>query len=38
MLAERATTLREGFELASESVLEGRAANALELLIAVSNA
>jgi anthranilate phosphoribosyltransferase len=38
MLAERATTLREGFELASESVLEGRAANALERLIAVSNA
>jgi anthranilate phosphoribosyltransferase len=38
MLAERATNLREGFELASASVLEGRAANALERLVATSNA
>jgi anthranilate phosphoribosyltransferase len=38
MLAGRATTLRDGFELASESVREGRAANALELLVATSHA
>ncbi len=38
LLAERVTNLRDGFELASMSVLDGRAANALERLVATSNA
>jgi anthranilate phosphoribosyltransferase len=38
MVAAKATTLSEGFELASASVLEGRAALALERLVALSNA
>ncbi|MFY9783834.1 MAG: anthranilate phosphoribosyltransferase [Acidimicrobiales bacterium] len=38
MVAGRATTLREGFDLASASVLDGRAALSLERLVAVSNA
>lgn len=37
-VAGRTTTLREGFELASESVTQGRAYVALERLAAVSNA
>jgi anthranilate phosphoribosyltransferase len=37
MVAGRATTLREGFDQASASVLEGRARQALERLVAVSN-
>ncbi|HEV7958336.1 MAG TPA: anthranilate phosphoribosyltransferase, partial [Acidimicrobiales bacterium] len=37
MVAGRATTLTEGFALASASVLDGRAAGALERLVAVSN-
>ncbi len=35
--ADRAATLREGFELAAESVRRGRAGECLERLIAVSN-
>jgi anthranilate phosphoribosyltransferase len=38
MVAGQTTTLREGFDLARTSVLEGRAALALERLVAVSNA
>jgi anthranilate phosphoribosyltransferase len=38
MVAGRADSLREGFALASTSVLEGRAGVALERLVAVSNA
>jgi anthranilate phosphoribosyltransferase len=37
MVAGRAATLREGFDQASASVLEGRARQALERLVAVSN-
>ena len=37
IVAGRATTLRDGFDQASASVSEGRAARALELLVAVSN-
>ncbi|MGC2175444.1 MAG: anthranilate phosphoribosyltransferase [Acidimicrobiales bacterium] len=37
MVAGRATTLTEGFDLASASVIDGRAALALERLVAVSN-
>jgi anthranilate phosphoribosyltransferase len=37
MVAGRATTLTQGFELASASVLSGSAATALERLVAVSN-
>jgi anthranilate phosphoribosyltransferase len=37
IVAGRATSLREGFDLASASVSEGRAARALERLVAVSN-
>jgi len=37
MVAGRATTLIEGFELASASVTEGRAGTALERLVALSN-
>jgi anthranilate phosphoribosyltransferase len=37
IVAGRATTLREGFDQASASVTEGRAARALERLVAVSN-
>jgi len=38
MVAGRATNLSEGFEMARASVLEARAARALELLVAISNA
>ena len=38
MVAGRATTLLEGFEMASESVTSGRAATALDLLVELSNA
>jgi anthranilate phosphoribosyltransferase len=38
IVASRAATLAEGFELASASVSEGRAAHALERLVEVSNA
>ena len=38
MVGAKATSLSEGFELASASVLEGRAALALERLVALSNA
>ena len=37
MVAGRSTTLREGFEMASESVLTGRAKLALDRLVAISN-
>jgi anthranilate phosphoribosyltransferase len=37
MVAGRAATLTEGFGLASASVIDGRAATALERLVAVSN-
>lgn len=37
MVAGRATNLADGFTLASESVLEGRAAAALDRLVAISN-
>jgi anthranilate phosphoribosyltransferase len=37
MVAGRCSTLREGFELASESVMNGRARTALDQLVAVSN-
>ena len=38
MVAGRAETIRDGFELASESVLHGRAQTALEQLVRISNA
>ena len=38
MVAGRATSLAQGFALASESVVEGRAATALERLVEISNA
>ncbi|HEY1825013.1 MAG TPA: anthranilate phosphoribosyltransferase [Acidimicrobiales bacterium] len=38
MVAERVTTLREGFELARECVLDGRAASVLDRTVEVSNA
>lgn len=38
MVAGRATSLPQGFALATESVVEGRAATALERLIEISNA
>jgi anthranilate phosphoribosyltransferase len=38
MVAGRAATLREGFDLARASVIEGRARHALERLVEVSNA
>ncbi|HEY5438421.1 MAG TPA: anthranilate phosphoribosyltransferase [Acidimicrobiales bacterium] len=38
MVAGRATTLLEGFELASQSVTSGNAARALDLLVELSNA
>ena len=38
MVAGRATTLREGFDLATASVHDGRARHALERLVEVSNA
>ncbi len=37
IVAGRAATLEQGFELATRSVLEGRAATALERLVAISN-
>ena len=37
IVADRASSLEEGFSLASASVLEGRAGGALERLVAVSN-
>jgi anthranilate phosphoribosyltransferase len=37
MVAGRAETLTEGFELASSSVIAGRAGEALERLVAISN-
>jgi anthranilate phosphoribosyltransferase len=37
IVAGRATTLNEGFELASSSVREGQAALALERLVELSN-
>jgi anthranilate phosphoribosyltransferase len=37
MVAGRAATLTQGFELASASVVGGHAATALERLVAVSN-
>jgi anthranilate phosphoribosyltransferase len=37
IVAGRATTLSEGFDVASKSVTEGRAAEALKRLVAVSN-
>ena len=38
IVAGRATSITQGFALASASVVEGRAANALEQLVAISNA
>jgi anthranilate phosphoribosyltransferase len=38
MVAGRAETLREGFDLASTSVLDGRAGLALDRLVDISNA
>ncbi len=37
IVAGRASTLREGFDLAAASVREGRAASALEQLVSISN-
>ena len=37
VVAERAQTLREGFDLAAASVRDGRAAQALERLVEISN-
>jgi anthranilate phosphoribosyltransferase len=38
IVAGRATTLAEGFEVAASSVSDGRAAHALERLVELSNA
>jgi anthranilate phosphoribosyltransferase len=38
IVAGRATTLEQGFQLAADSVLDGRAATALERLVEISNA
>jgi anthranilate phosphoribosyltransferase len=37
LIAEKASTLREGAQMAAESISSGRARNVLDKLVAVSN-